>query len=72
MKDVTRKYLHLHIGALIMLILAWATPTAAVQVGEQAPDFSLPSTIGKAISLKSFRGKQMVLIEFYHADFGPT
>jgi len=24
------------------------------------------------IKLSDFRGKQMVLLEFYHADWGPT
>lgn len=57
---------------------------AAVQVGDVAPDFELPASTGGPITLKDFkgisgnislsqfRGKQMVLIEFYHADFGPT
>jgi peroxiredoxin (alkyl hydroperoxide reductase subunit C) len=45
---------------------------AAVQVGDQAPDFKLPATTGGEIRLSDFRGKQMVLLEFYHADWGPT
>jgi peroxiredoxin Q/BCP len=44
----------------------------ALEVGELAPDFSLPSTTGKKISLSQFRGKQPVLIEFYGSDFAPT
>ena len=43
-----------------------------IQVGDKAPDFKLPATTGKDISLSDYRGKSMVLIEFYHADFGPT
>jgi len=45
---------------------------AAVQVGDQAPDFKLPATTGGQIRLSDFRGKQLVLLEFYHADWGPT
>ncbi len=45
---------------------------AALEVGEKAPDFSLPSTAGGKISLSQFRGKQIVLLEFYGADFNPV
>jgi peroxiredoxin len=44
----------------------------ALEVGEQAPDFTLPSTMGEQISLSQFRGKQHVLLEFYVRDHGPT
>ena len=62
------------IGLLVALAAIWLLPAtaAAVQVGDRAPDFKLPSSIGGEISLSDFRGKNMVLVEFYHADFGPT
>ncbi|HMC66794.1 MAG TPA: redoxin domain-containing protein [Gemmataceae bacterium] len=44
----------------------------AVEVGEPAPEFSLPSTAGGDIALKDFRGKKWVLLEFYGADFSPA
>jgi hypothetical protein len=44
----------------------------AVEVGEQAPDFTLPSTTGEPIRLSQFRGKTHVLLEFYVQDHGPT
>jgi peroxiredoxin len=43
-----------------------------LEIGEKAPDFTLPSTIGGQISLSQFQGKQFVLIEFYGADFSPV
>jgi peroxiredoxin len=46
--------------------------STALEVGEQAPDFTLPSTTGEQISLSQFRGKKLVLIEFHVADFGAT
>jgi peroxiredoxin len=48
------------------------TRAAAVEVGEPAPDFRLPSTFGSDISLSDYRGKKWVLLEFYAADFVPT
>ena len=47
-------------------------PAKAVEVGERAPEFSLASTTGADISLRDFRGKKWVLIEFYGNDFSPT
>jgi len=44
----------------------------ALEVGEPAPDFTLASTTGGDISLRDFRGKKFVLIEFYGADFAPA
>ncbi len=41
-----------------------------LQVGDKAPDFSLPDQDGKTVSLKSLKGKQMVLY-FYPKDDTP-
>ena len=51
---------------------AAAGVATALEVGERAPDFTLPSTTGEKISLGQFKGKKMVLVEFYVADFAPT
>jgi peroxiredoxin Q/BCP len=53
-------------------MLAGAPMATALEVGDQAPDFTLPSTTGEKTSLSQFRGKTAVLIEFYVADFVPT
>jgi peroxiredoxin len=37
--------------------------------GQPAPAFSLPSTLGRAVSLEEFRGRDTVLT-FYCYDFG--
>ena len=55
--------------ASLLLLPGVALP---VEVGEQAPDFTLPSTLGAPISLRQFRGKTHVLLEFYVRDHGPT
>ena len=57
---------------LLASVLGVAGVATAVEVGEKAPDFTLPSTTGKDISLSQFKGKQLVLIEFYGADFAPV
>ena len=50
----------------------------AIQVGEEAPEFELPSSElendrpGKKIRLSDFRGKKNVVLAFYPLDFSPT
>jgi peroxiredoxin Q/BCP len=62
----------------ILLALSAISVTAgppraeALDVGDPAPDFRLPSTFGSDISLGDYRGKKWVFLEFYGADFAPT
>ena len=60
--------------AVVALLAGLLVPgiAMAVTVGKPAPGFTLQSTTGKAISLSQFRGKKMVLIEFYGVNFGAT
>jgi len=39
-----------------------------LEVGDKAPDFSLPSYAGSPVSLKEFEGKTLVLYFFPKAD----
>jgi AhpC/TSA family len=59
-------------GVLLAGVLGTAGVATALEIGEKAPDFTLPSTTGKDISLSEFLGKKYVLIEFYGADFNPV
>jgi AhpC/TSA family len=60
------------VSVVLACALAGVRETAALEVGEIAPDFTLPSTTGDTISLRQFQGKQLVLIEFYGDDFAPV
>ena len=60
-------------AVVLALSLAVATGTAAaVEVGEKAPDFELPSTKGGKFKLSDLAGKKNVVIQFYILDFAPT
>jgi len=59
-------------GLLLVGLLGTAGVSSAIEVGEKAPDFKLPGTMGLDVSLSEFRGKKWVLVEFYGADFQPT
>lgn len=60
------------LGLAMFWVLGGSWPAGAVEVGEPAPDFKLPSTNGVDISLSDFRGKKWVFLEFYGGDFHPT
>ena len=63
---------HLVLMAFLVGGLLVSGHAVAVTVNELAPAFTLPSTTGEAISLSQFRGKKMVLIEFYGINFATT
>jgi len=69
MKTVTMRW-------VFLTIFLWglSTPVAgsALEVGDKAPDFELPSSQGGKLKLSSFQDKKNVLIEFYVLDFTPT
>ena len=57
---------------LLLATLIVGTGAQAVEVGDKAPDFTLPSSQGDPISLSQFLGKKNVVLEFYVLDFTPT
>lgn len=67
-----RKRAVLRLLLLAVFILTATLPTAAVEVGEKAPNFELPSTKGGKLNLGGFAGKKNVVIQFYVLDFTPT
>jgi thioredoxin-dependent peroxiredoxin len=56
-------------GAALMLA---SQASYALQVGDKAPDFSLPSTKGGNVKLSDFAGKQSVVIFTYVGAFTKT
>ncbi len=60
------------VGVLLACLLVGVRETTALEVGEEAQDFTLPSTLGTEISLRQFRWKQHVLVEFYGGNFYPV
>jgi hypothetical protein len=60
------------LGLLVFDLFATACVSWALDVGDKAPEFTLPATTGEKISLSQFRGKKIVLLEFYGADYSPV
>ena len=58
--------------ALAFALTALPITAAAIEVGDKAPDFNLPSTKGGNLKLSDFAGKKYVILQFYVLDFTPT
>lgn len=69
---INRGKSYLVLSLLLAGLVGTATVTSALEVGDKAPEFTLPSTTGEKISLSQFRGKKIVLLEFYGADYSPV
>jgi len=69
---MNRRSLMISCTALAAAVGAKAQGQAAkthLKVGDTAPDFKLPSTTGKPITLGEFRGKKAVVLAFFPAAF---
>jgi AhpC/TSA family len=60
------------VAGLLCALLGTSSVSSALEVGDKAPDFKLPSTNGVDIALSDFRGKKWVFLEFFAAAFVPT
>ena len=66
-------YLRLLKSLLAATVLAFAAQSAhALQVGDKAPDFSLPAAAGGNVRLSDFAGKKSVVIFTYIGAFTST
>ena len=46
--------------------------TNEIRIGEEAPDFTMPSHLGGTVKLSDYRGKKNVVLAFYPAAFTPV
>jgi peroxiredoxin len=57
---------------LALSLIGLSGTAAALEVGDKAPDFDLPSTKGGNLKLSDLAGKKNVILQFYVLDFTPT
>jgi len=69
---LTKRRRSFFVSALLCALLGTSSASSALEVGDKAPDFKLPSTNGVDIALSDFRGKKWVFLEFFAAAFVPT
>jgi peroxiredoxin len=56
-------------GLALFLSLPLRASAATLQVGDKAPNFTLPDQYGHDISLSQFAGKKNVVLAFYVLAF---
>ena len=56
----------------VMFALGSVLPAAALEVGDKAPDFKLPSTTKAELTLAEFAGKKNVVLFGFIGAFTPT
>ena len=61
----------MRIAILLLASLLGATSAAALEVGDQAPDFSLADQNGKTLKLSDLHGTSNAVIAFYVMAFTP-
>jgi len=61
------------LAVTVLLLFGPAAPVAALEVGDKAPDFSLPATTQeKPLTLSEFNGKKNVLLFGFVGAWTPT
>jgi peroxiredoxin Q/BCP len=67
-----RRIAPLLLAGLLLSGLTWATPAAALEVGQKAPDFTLPGTGGKQVKLSELTPKGPVVLFTFIQAFTAT
>ena len=58
--------------AVTAVLLGLVTPLAALEVGDKAPAFTLPATVGEKFTLADAIGKKNVVLFGFIGAFTPT
>ena len=67
-----RRTVPLLVAAMLLTGLALSSPVAALEVGQKAPDFTLPAAGGKQVKLSDLTAKGPVVIFTFIQAFTGT
>jgi peroxiredoxin len=67
----TQRFRRSTLATVLVSIGLWMVPmpAPAVEVGQQAPDFLMHSTMGETVRLSDYQGKKNVMLFFFVAAF---
>ena len=69
MSHIAKRFSQVLLTAILGTVALGSQLAAALEVGDKAPDFSLPASDGKTYSLSQFLGKKPVVIAFFPKAF---
>lgn len=69
MSHLAKRFSQLALTALLAVVALGSQFAAALEVGDKAPDFSLPASDGNTYSLSQFAGDKPVVIAFFPKAF---
>jgi len=69
MSQLAKRFSQLALTALLATVALGSQIAAALEVGDKAPDFSLPASDGNTYSLSQFQGDKPVVIAFFPKAF---
>ena len=69
MSHLAKRFSQLALTALLTAVALGSQYAAALEVGDKAPDFSLPASDGNTYSLSQFQGDKPVVIAFFPKAF---
>ena len=69
MSHLAKRFSKVLMAALLASVALGSQFAAALEVGDKAPDFSLPASDGSTYSLSQFAGDKPVVIAFFPKAF---
>ena len=69
MSHIAKRFSQVLLTAILGTVALGSQLAAALEVGDKAPDFSLPASDGKTYSLSQFLGEKPVVIAFFPKAF---
>ena len=69
MSHLAKRFTRAMLPALLASVALGSQLAVALEVGEKAPDFSLPASDGSTYSLSQFLGEKPVVIAFFPKAF---
>ena len=69
MSHIAKRFSQVLLTAILAAVALGSQFAAALEVGDKAPDFSLPASDGETYSLSQFLGEKPVVIAFFPKAF---